>query len=287
MTNRETAIELYQSGLSAQATAERVGSSKKTILRWLKDAGVSRRKGGPDKMGQLEPFAGEIIESYQKGHSGATIAEKYGTTDSTILKFLKLHGIESRKTWSRNPLSKGLQDADEELITEIIYRYENGAKVEEIAIEYGVVASTVWKLLKEKGVTTRARGPVGPEREGDKQKCIDCHEWKRLDEFHTSRKASNGKLSVCKECDWARGLKQYGITADDYHRMLREQEGACRICGAVAGSPRNLNRSKLCVDHCHKGGQVRGLLCHGCNLLLGRADDDPAILRKAAEYLEG
>lgn len=75
---------------------------------------------------------------------------------------------------------------------------------------------------------------------------------------------------------------QYGITIDDYNRMFEEQCGGCAICG--------IHQSKLkkalSVDHNHRTGQIRGLLCNKCNLLLGNASDNFVLLRSAADYLE-
>lgn len=76
----------------------------------------------------------------------------------------------------------------------------------------------------------------------------------------------------------------YGITHADYERMLEEQGGGCAICGSP--TPRRKGRGHLSVDHCHKTGVVRGVLCDPCNNGLGRFQDDPNLLRKAIEYLE-
>jgi hypothetical protein len=82
----------------------------------------------------------------------------------------------------------------------------------------------------------------------------------------------------------------YGITLEDFNKILEKQNNCCLICG--------INQSelkvKLNVDHDHSccpgnkscGKCVRGLLCNHCNLTLGMARDNPKILRKLAEYLE-
>lgn len=81
-------------------------------------------------------------------------------------------------------------------------------------------------------------------------------------------------------------LRKYGITPDDYDRMLAEQGGGCAICGAAPTEQKAKYRTFLHVDHCHDTGAVRGLLCGEHNLLIGRFNDDPALLRKAADYIE-
>jgi hypothetical protein len=75
-------------------------------------------------------------------------------------------------------------------------------------------------------------------------------------------------------------LVTYGITQEQYDTMFEAQGGVCAICGGK-------RRYLLAVDHCHKTGRVRGLLCKLCNgRILTAAKDDPAILRRAADYLE-
>jgi Recombination endonuclease VII len=77
---------------------------------------------------------------------------------------------------------------------------------------------------------------------------------------------------------------RYGITLAEYEALLAEQGGGCAICGATdPGS----NRRYLFVDHDHSTDLIRGLLCANCNLALGKFRDDPSLLRKAADYLDG
>lgn len=75
-------------------------------------------------------------------------------------------------------------------------------------------------------------------------------------------------------------LKKYSITAEDYMRMLAEQEGKCAICRR---SPRI---RRLNIDHCHKRGHVRGLLCYSCNYGLGVFRDAIASFENAVVYLK-
>lgn len=78
-------------------------------------------------------------------------------------------------------------------------------------------------------------------------------------------------------------LADYGITAEQYEAMLAAQGDGCAICGDDGSTSRG---GLLHVDHCHRSGAVRGLLCESCNLALGKFKDDSALLRRAAEYLE-
>jgi hypothetical protein len=77
--------------------------------------------------------------------------------------------------------------------------------------------------------------------------------------------------------------RQYGITLEEYEERVRAQEGRCAICGMPP-----IARGKtdsLVVDHCHKNGNVRSLLCGKCNTAIGLFDDDPVIAIRAANYL--
>lgn len=73
----------------------------------------------------------------------------------------------------------------------------------------------------------------------------------------------------------------YGITLDQYAAMLVEQRGGCAICRQTCPTGQH-----LAVDHDHKTGAVRGLLCFGHNTGMGKFNDDPELLRRAADYLE-
>lgn len=125
------------------------------------------------------------------------------------------------------------------------------------------------------------------------KRCSDCGVEKPLEEFVKNRAKKSGVSSYCKPC-WnvrIRRHKQrlyggernfllelrYGVTEGDVAQMLAEQGGLCAIC-----------RSKPAqhVDHCHDTKVVRGLLCFGCNRGLGKASDDPALLRRGLSYLE-
>lgn len=82
-----------------------------------------------------------------------------------------------------------------------------------------------------------------------------------------------------KDLIWA-----FGITLEDYKEKLAQQGGGCAICKTT--TPRK-NAHYFMVDHDHKTGKVRGLLCGSCNSALGLFKDNSDILLTAAEYLNG
>lgn len=105
-------------------------------------------------------------------------------------------------------------------------------------------------------------------------------------------------VPVCGNHSYARGLchahylkqrkwARFGVDAAKYQGMLQDQKGCCAICkqpeshkDGQSGKPKD-----LAVDHDHKTGAVRALLCSSCNTALGLFNDDPALLSAAKAYL--
>ncbi len=78
--------------------------------------------------------------------------------------------------------------------------------------------------------------------------------------------------------------RRYGIVSKDVDLMIEQQGGVCPICLCV---PSTLDLKKPWhVDHDHKTGKTRGILCHHCNTALGNLQDDITILKSAIRYLE-
>lgn len=82
-------------------------------------------------------------------------------------------------------------------------------------------------------------------------------------------------------------MRNYGLTLDQYTRMLEDQNHCCKTCGGEGFTMKNCHTMKLVVDHCHQTGVVRGLLCHNCNRALGLFQDNKETLLAAVKYLEG
>jgi hypothetical protein len=113
--------------------------------------------------------------------------------------------------------------------------------------------------------------------------CRICGTEKPVSEFYT-RKDTGKTRSECKEClIEIHRYKKLGVCNVLYAEMLVEQRGCCAICSSKLNTSRY---TKLAVDHCHKTGRVRSLLCTNCNTALGLMKDSPERLRAAAAYLE-
>lgn len=112
--------------------------------------------------------------------------------------------------------------------------------------------------------------------------CSKCKKIKQLCEFGVKKNERKMASCNCLSCVAEERLKnRYGMTFKDYEKMLEEQDGKCKICGATTSGGRGLFH----VDHDHKTGIVRGLLCQQCNVGLGCFKDNPKSLASAITYL--
>lgn len=102
----------------------------------------------------------------------------------------------------------------------------------------------------------------------------------RNPDYHKEWVAKQGK-------DYARDVSlrnNYGISQQDYNSMAASQGNRCKICGKEPTW--KANGGRLVVDHCHRSGKIRNLLCPSCNRGIGQFFDNPTFLRAAADYIE-
>lgn len=137
--------------------------------------------------------------------------------------------------------------------------------------------------------------------------CNKCRIEKNLEDFYREKgNSSDGRRGDCKKCkervveDWRQKNKdrvntvarinqkknrlrnrlyRYNLTPNQYHQMLKDQNDLCKICNSKT------NDKTLVVDHCHKTGKTRALLCRKCNTLLSGLEAD-GWLGKALAYLK-
>lgn len=126
-----------------------------------------------------------------------------------------------------------------------------------------------------------AKYPQGKFNEKPCRKCGNLFSPKAPSHLYCSQQCADWGV------DTAYLKRNYGIDLDIYTKMLDNQKSKCGICGS-AGFLMNKNTHKvlLVVDHDHKTGKVRKLLCHNCNRALGLFQDDKTILEKAVKYLK-
>jgi hypothetical protein len=94
---------------------------------------------------------------------------------------------------------------------------------------------------------------------------------------------------LCRDCvSHVNRFRHYGITPEQFKALYDDQGGLCKICGSDDSDSRsgpNRERTTLFVDHCHKTGRIRGLLCNRCNTGISRFRDNHKLAEKAVEYL--
>ncbi len=145
--------------------------------------------------------------------------------------------------------------------------------------------------------------------------CKGCGQPKSLGDFHKSSTHKDRRVSKCKECVkgarkiyYARHVadgrevarrkrnrnerrhgmlrRNYGLSSQEYQEMLFFQGGVCAICGRrEKGHKKGGVHKFLAVDHDHKNGMVRGLLCQKCNQGIGCFEESPEFMLKAIAYL--
>lgn len=129
------------------------------------------------------------------------------------------------------------------------------------------------------------------------KKCCKCLKAKEIAEFWKNAKALDGLQPRCKDChrfvtDKNKSksnklLIKYGITLDQYKELAAFNDNVCSICcqPETIIDPRSKLVRSLAVDHDHKLGIIRGLLCSKCNRGIGMFDAMPEKLSAAVNYL--
>jgi hypothetical protein len=119
--------------------------------------------------------------------------------------------------------------------------------------------------------------PDGSSKDGLRSRCRPCH---RADQRTCGKKP---KTILNKR--YHNLLRNYGVSREQFEVMLAAQGGMCAICHKPPTGD-TVKTRHLHLDHCHATERNRGLLCMNCNHMIGKANEDPAILRSAIEYLE-
>lgn len=106
--------------------------------------------------------------------------------------------------------------------------------------------------------------------------------WERHVERENLRYAKNKEKIRAK-----RRLATYGISQEEFEQMLLKQNGVCFICKNKETKPSNAGGNKnLSVDHCHKTGRVRSLLCQRCNTVVGLLEESADLCQETMRYIK-
>jgi len=219
-------------------------------------------------------------------------------------KRLEKDAAKARERYARN--------SDHNKAVQKIYREEHKEERHEYMQEYHSEEREANQVKREEKRQHKINKPT--------KICARCNKVKTKNNFTKDRSMIDGYHSYCRECTsqlkreyyakhkndpefieqcgkWkkehpeeyrsARLELMYGITAKDYDELLHNQNGVCAICE----QPETLTDRRtgkiafLAVDHDHKTGKVRGLLCSRCNCGLGHFRDSVPLINKAATYL--
>lgn len=138
---------------------------------------------------------------------------------------------------------------------------------------------------------------------GGRRERTDCQQVLPIDDFYQHSQRQTTTQSMCKACNKARAKalrllnpsrsydacrrsrikRAYGMTWEAFVVLVAEQGNACAICRDPLDAHKRNRRAH--VDHDHKTGEVRGILCGRCNPALGAFRDRPELLEAAAQYL--
>lgn len=105
---------------------------------------------------------------------------------------------------------------------------------------------------------------------------------KRREAYRSARAALVSDPTKDASLRWSKIKTKYGLSRDEYETMLSSQDGACGICRTREPGGRY---GVFVVDHCHTGGDVRGLLCNKCNTAIGMLGDTVESAQRVVDYL--
>lgn len=136
------------------------------------------------------------------------------------------------------------------------------------------------------------------------RRCVICKRHKSIQQYPNSNYRKNVR-KICLKCqpplirplqgrsrspatitlNRKRQLQEHGLTAEEFSKLEKEQHGVCAICKLEEIDSKTLLLKTLVIDHCHKTGAIRGLLCNRCNTALGLFKDQIPNLQEAIKYL--
>lgn len=161
-------------------------------------------------------------------------------------------------------------------------RYKDGCKP--VCKICQIERATKWRLENPDRARTNAKRSY--KKRLKREKIIPKYKLLEMNNYNKKWKKNNYEATRSMTLKYS-----YGITIEDYNQMFEQQKGLCLICNKPE-TIRNKRAGKvgeiknLVVDHCHKTGKIRGLLCMNCNQGIGKLQDDINLLQKAIEYLK-
>lgn len=198
-----------------------------------------------------------------------------------------LDGVET----TRRSLPLAARISDEQL-EEICARYKAGETPGQLAPEFGVHKNSIKNLLKQNGTRLRKPGGRKPDPKPTRRRCGRCKKLLPFEKFIRDKHKTHGRSWTCYQCqrEYVKErqiIHKYGMTLAEFSEMVERQGGGCAICGKEIYLTSTGRIFRLCIDHCHDTGEIRGVLCTRCNTGIGMFRDDPELLGLAIQYLNG
>ena len=142
----------------------------------------------------------------------------------------------------------------------------------------GLPKKSTHKPISRERWNAAKRDPVRDEIEAENAHRRELRErWEKQNKLERLRVEVREERAKRDPEDWRR-FKTYGLEPHEHQKLLAQQNGVCAICKETGRA--------LCVDHCHRTGRVRALLCGHCNSAIGFLRESPLLARAAATYLE-
>lgn len=145
---------------------------------------------------------------------------------------------------------------DAERLQLLLKAYVYGTSIEKLCQQFGLCRTSIIHHVRTSGVTRRNSGrpPLMPRNEA--------------------------RYIYLRQAAW-----KYKISISVLLQLFKQQRSKCKLCSAKIRIRNGRRRGTLCIDHDHRTGKVRGLLCYGCNVGIGKIGDSPLSLLKAAAYV--
>lgn len=199
------------------------------------------------------PMAHDVLRLYQNGMTPTRIIDVkgLGCTAATLTKWLRRNGAVMRE---KNYFRFAPDNA-----SEIIDLYESGETLGRVIEKLDLNTSTVTlrKWLIKQGVSVRSIGMI--EQKLSDKICELCGETYSPNSSH-QRFCTPCVPSLKKKSH----ITRYGISPEQYNEAVARANGCCELCG---------EKKKLNIDHDHRTGHFRGLLCRVCNMAMAYVDN--------------
>lgn len=238
-----------------------------------------------------------LVREYVAGATLNSLAKKYGHAHQTLLAKLNAAGVVRHKV----KLKPG---SDVEM--QMLGAFYTNAPWKEVGRLGGVGYEPAYKFLRKCGIdTTRSIRWKRDERSDSiavdyaagmpMADIVDKHGLRDVGQIYSVLDAV-GVKELRRGPFKKRGyvslrdrelFSNYGMRLPDYAKLLGAQGGVCLLCGDIeTRKGPNGQVMPLSVDHDHKTGKVRGLLCSNCNHGIGNFGDDPELIEQAIAYLK-